>query len=253
MTNLTPKLNIFYRHVHIRADRLSRDPNKSRPTWFSHETCFLNLIKTIKLDPLGERVKITIVYDGSVEDLKDDFILKYCFNDPQIHLQLIKGGSDLNSFLITTQLAQESTEFDTDLIYFLENDYLHKFGWISNVFELYQSSCEFDYLSLYDHNDKYIYDIYKDLVSKIIVTNTHHWRTAPSTCATFLLSKTKLNRDYDVLTSGLTDYYFFNKLVSERKRILLTPVPGLATHSMEGYLSPAVNWEDIARETNSIS
>ena len=70
-----PKLNIFYRHVHIKTDKLSRDPNKSRPPWFSHENCFLNLLKTIDSDVNGCNVNLTIIYDGTVEDLQEDLSL----------------------------------------------------------------------------------------------------------------------------------------------------------------------------------
>jgi hypothetical protein len=58
-------LNIFFRHVHVKADKTSRDPNERRPEWFSHEVCFQNLISTIRMDPLGHRVRLVIVYDGS--------------------------------------------------------------------------------------------------------------------------------------------------------------------------------------------
>jgi hypothetical protein len=210
------------------------------------------LLRTIRLDPFAHRVKLIIVYDGAVEDFTTDFIAGYYANTSfGLHIQFIKGGSDINSFLITLGLAR-STEFsDSDLIYFLENDYLHQYGWVSKVFELYDTGIQFDYLSLYDHRDKYHYEMYAALTSKLVYSQSHHWRTAPSTCASFILEKRILDRDYDVFSSGLTDYYFFSKLIGEGGRVLLTPVPGLATHSMEGYLSPTVNWEKLTHEAES--
>jgi len=251
--NAKPKLHIFYRHVHIKADKLSRDPNKSRPPWFSHENCFRNLLETIKSDVSGNNVNLTVMYDGTIEDLQEDFISKYLNMDLGIKLQLIKAGTDLNSFLITLHLANHSIQNENDLIYILENDYLHQNDWISKVYELYDLNLDldFDFISLYDHNDKYIYDAYRNLESRIIATPSHHWRSAPSTCASFILSKLKLNSDIDIFTSGLTDYYFFNKLILERNRTLLTPIPGLATHSMQGYLSPTINWEQISEHANN--
>jgi hypothetical protein len=249
MISSNRQIHIFYRHVHVKADKTSRDPNKTRPSWFSHEVCFRNLLATIRSDLLGNRVKLTIVYDGPVEDFASDFIAKYYADASYgLNIQFIQGGSDLNSFLITLALAR-SSEFDpNDLIYFLENDYLHQHGWVSKVFELYEGGLPFDYLSLYDHRDKYHYEMYATLTSKLVYSQTHHWRTAPSTCASFILEKRVLDRDYGVFSSGLTDYYFFSKLIGERGAVLLTPVPGLATHSMEGYLSPTVNWEKLAYE-----
>lgn len=249
MTVSGRQLTILFRHVHTKSEKTSRDPNKRRPAWFSHEVCFRNLLSTIRLDPLGHRVKLIVVYDGSVEDFTTDFIVSYYANTSLgLNIQFIRGGSDINSFLIALGLARTTEMPSDDLIYFLENDYLHQYGWISKVFELYDAGIKFDYLSLYDHRDKYHYEMYASLTSKLICSQSHHWRTAPSTCASFILEKGVLDRDYDVFSLGLTDYYFFSKLIGERGRILLTPVPGLATHSMEGYLSPAVNWEKLAHE-----
>lgn len=244
-------LHIFYRHVHVKADKRSRDPNKSRPSWFSHETCFRNLLNTIRCDPMGSRVKITIVYDGTVEDFTTDFVAGYYASEAfGLGVQFIRGGSDLNSFLITLGMARMMEAPESDLIYFLENDYLHQHGWVSKVFELYDSGTQFDFVSLYDHRDKYFYPMYSDLSSKLYCTASQHWRTAPSTCASFILEKRVLDRDYQILGSGRTDYYFFSTLIAEGGRVLLTPVPGLATHSMEGYLSPVVDWGRLAAEVN---
>jgi hypothetical protein len=242
------RLYVFYRHVHIKANKASRDPNKTRPSWFSHETCFQNFLSTVRLDLKVGQVSLIVVYDGPIEDFSDDFISHYYTNASLgINIQFICGGSDLNSFLITLGMAKNIAMQPDDLIYILENDYLHQHGWVSKVFELFSSGLKFDFASLYDHRDKYHYDMYANLTSKLVHTDTHHWRTAPSTCASFILEKCTLERDYPVFSSGLTDYYFFTKLVGEGGRALLTPVPGLATHSMVGYLSPVVDWEALAK------
>jgi hypothetical protein len=239
-------LNIYYRHVHIKADKTSRDPSKTRPEWFTHEACFRNLLTTIRSDPMGSRVRLTVVYDGQVDDFMDDFVSRYYANESLgIGVQFIRGGSDRNSGLITLAMAHQAELPPHDLVYFLENDYLHQPGWVSKVFELYDSGFKFDYVSLYDHRDKYMYAMYAELQSKIVHTKTHHWRTAPSSCGSFMFEKSVLNLDYDVLALGIPDFYFFSKLIAERGRILLTPIPGLATHCMEGYLSPTVNWQQF--------
>jgi hypothetical protein len=197
-------------------------------------------------DPLGKNVKITLVYDSSPEDFMTDFIAGYYGNSSYgLNLQLINGGSDRNSFLITLAMIQASQMPNHDLIYLLENDYMHQSGWVSKVFELYNSNIKFDMVSLYDHRDKYDSPMYDDLTAKIFYSPSHHWRTAPSTCASFILSRAALQQDMDVLGQGLNDYFFFSKLIGERGRTLLTPLPGLATHSMEGYLSPTVQWDTL--------
>lgn len=252
MLGINRTLHIIYRHIPLRAEKHSRDPHKVRPDWFSYEVCFQNLLSTVKTDPLADRVKILILFDGTLDDFMEDFIALYWANESLgLDVQFIRAGSNANSFLIALNMIRSSDIPDTDLIYFLENDYMHQHGWVSKLFELYESGHQCDFVSLYDHRDKYEYEMYAGLLSKLIYTPTHHWRTVPSTCGTFILEKAAVLADYDVWTSNLVDYYLFPKLLSERGRVLLTPVPGLATHSMSGYLSPAIDWEKLARESSS--
>ena len=63
------KIHIFFRHVHMRHNSRSRDPDKLRPGWFSHENCFLNLLETLDKSPWAENVTLTIVYDGTAAEL----------------------------------------------------------------------------------------------------------------------------------------------------------------------------------------
>lgn len=243
-------INIFYRHVHAKSNSHSRDPNKNRPDWFTHENCFRNLIDTIASDANCEKVKLTIVYDGSEQDLKNDFILQYLSsNSLPIATILINAGSDKISFITTMQIAKSSSCNEDDICYFLENDYMHQYNWIEKTFKAFESKNKFDYLSLYDHNDKYIYEMYESLSSKIFYLGQHHWRTAPSTCASFMCTKKTLIDDFEILTSGITDYYFFTKIINEKNKTLITAIPGLSTHCMSGYTSPGIDWFDLSMKS----
>jgi len=245
-------MHVIYRHIPISAEKNSRDPNKSRPEWFKYKTCFHNLLTTIRSDPMGANVKLLILFDGTPDEFLEDFIATYYANpDLGLSLQLIKGGSNGNSFLIALAMLSHSDIPDDDLIYFLENDYMHQHGWVSKTFEIFNSKHPVDFVSLYDHRDKYDFEMYDDLTSKIVYSDTHHWRTAPSTCGTFILEKGAVVRDYDLWTSNLVDYILFPTLINDRKRMLLTPVPGLATHCMQGYLSPTIDWDSLARQAST--
>lgn len=240
-------IHIIYRHIPTHAERFSRDPNKSRPPWFSYQSCFHNLMSTIRSDPRGHQVRVLILFDGSMEDFLQDFIATYYANASlQLGVQFVKGGSNGASFLIALDMLHRSAIPDTDILYFLENDYLHQHGWVSKTLELFESGLPVDIVSLYDHRDKYEFAMYAGLRSRICITPTHHWRTVPSTCGTFLIRKSEMMQDYDIWTANLIDYVLFPKLQDERGRVLLTPIPGLATHCMEGYLSPAVDWQALA-------
>ena len=244
-------LNIIYRHIPIRAEKNSRVPNKVRPTWFSYESCFENLIRTIEADPRSSEVKIIVIFDGILEEFLNDFMVKYYAQySEKISFQFVKGGSNGATFLIALDMIKKSELHDTDIIYFLENDYLHQHGWVSKAFEIFESEHNVDIVSLYDHRDKYEYAMYDNLTSQIIYTKTQHWRTVPSTCGSFLIEKSKMLRDYDIWTSNLIDYELFPYLQLHRGRKLVTPIPGLSTHSMLGYLSPTIDWEDLSLNSN---
>ncbi len=225
------KLNIFYRHYNI-----SGNDFKGRPNWFNFESCFINLLSTIKND---NRVNLHVIMDGKSED---NWIHQYKEN---YTLHEFIGGSDRASFLETYQYAKNLVTNDNDLFYFLENDFLHLKGWVDKVFELFNSYENLNYVSLYDHNDKYFLPMYDNLVSKIVPTKTHHWRTTPSTTGTYIVDKKIFLEDYHVPFDMRGDHNKFLWLNKNKNRFVLTPIPGLSTHCMENLLSPTINWQKV--------
>lgn len=241
---MSQSITIFYRHMPRRAEERSRDPNKKRPSWFSYEICWRNLLSTIQNDPLGELVRIVLLFDGTQLEFIDDFSSKYINNaNPNITVQPIIAGSDKNSASIVFNEIYHSNPSGGDIFYTLENDYMHLPGWVTKVFELFDSSIKFDYISLYDHGDKYFLEMYANLTAQIFHTKSLHWRSSPSTCGSFLAKGSTFKSDYDIFCRSLQDFFLFDNLVNQRGRLLLTPMPGLATHCMEGYLSPTIDWQ----------
>jgi hypothetical protein len=226
------KLRIFYRHYNISGNDIKRNL-----TWFDYESCFKNLLSTIQNDP---RVELHVIMDG---DIKNNWIETY---SNQFILHQITAGNDYQSFIQTYSYARDISTNIEDLFYFLENDYLHVHGWVEKVFELFSTYRGLDYISLYDHNDKYFLSMYDDLVSKIFTTNSHHWRTTPSTCGTYIVNKKVFLEDYDVPFQMSGDHHKFIFLNQTKGRFVYTPIPGLSTHCMEGLLSPTINWEKEA-------
>ena len=223
-------IHIFYRHFNIETT-----DNKGRPNWFNFQKCFLNLLTTIEGK---DNVQLHVVMDGFS---KNNFINKY---KDKFILHEIKAGNDQSSFFQTWEIAKNTPMESNDLVYFLENDYLHTNDWVNKITELFLTYKLLHYVSLYDHNDKYFLPIYEDLVSKIFVTENHHWRTTPSTCGSFIITRELLELDYDINTSVIGDHNKFLQLAEERNRMVITPIPGLATHCMEGLMSPTINWEE---------
>ena len=244
------RLHIFYRHVHTVHNARSRDPDKRRPAWFSHEHCFANLVSTLESSEHAGKVSLTIVYDGTEEEFASDFMSKYCSKPTkfQVSVKLVNAGSNIKSWLEVLSLVKSETIPEDDVVFFMENDYLQVDGWLDKVIELYNSNIQFDYVSLYDHTDFYdladkpSFPAYRNLRSELYVAKSHHWRVAPSTCGTFLVQKRVFLQDIDVWSSQLSDFYVFTYLRTFKRRALLNPVPGLSTHCMEGFLAPTVDW-----------
>jgi hypothetical protein len=223
------KIHIFYRHYNTTTPSLSP---LHRPEGFSYEKSFKSLLDSIKGYP---NIRLTVMMDGNKQDT---FLEKY-----DVDVYEFKGGSDSASFFETVRYAKAKNMGDNDLVYFLENDYLHMPGWVEKVIDLFSTFSGLSYVSLYDHNDKYFLSMYENLVSKIITTKTHHWRTTPSTCGSFIISKQILDEDFDILSTMVGDHNKFLWLNQNRERSVITPIPGLSTHCMVGLMSPTIDWK----------
>ena len=135
------KIHIFYRHYNITGTELRR------PQWFNYEKCFLRLLETIKDN---DKVILHIVYDNKIQGY--NWINKYKDNFKFIEFE---GGSDWASFIKVGSILEAYNIQESDLIYILENDYIHVDGWVDKVFELFNTFSNLNYVSLYDHKDKY--------------------------------------------------------------------------------------------------
>jgi hypothetical protein len=175
-------------------------------------------------------------------DINQDFTKNY---QDKFTLFSTNYKSSLFSYRALLEYIKEQPMESDELIYFLENDYLHTDNWVDKIINLFSTYSGLDYISLYDHNDKYFLPMYDNLVSKIITTKTHHWRTTPSTCGSFIINRKIFEEDYDVQSTHVGDHNTFLWLNENRQRFVFTPIPGLSTHCMEDLMSPTIDWEKI--------
>ncbi|QXW28245.1 hypothetical protein KXJ75_15905 [Aeromonas sanarellii] len=251
------KIHVFYRHTNVIRATMS-----DRPSWFSHKKCFDNLLKTIVNSPFRDKVVLHFIFDGTEDELKfDDCYRSFLDHDVYIetHISLIHGGNQRRAWKRCLALVMENIKEniidDDDIIYFLENDYVHTDEWLSCLFDLVVSNVSWDYATLYDHPDKYVGfcshpDANKNLriKSKIYYSGSRHWRSTPSTCATYILSRRTFVKDYWILKYGIYDYKLFFILSKIFRRNLISPMPSLSTHSMESLLAPAIDWTRYLNE-----
>lgn len=255
-------MHIIYRHTshntntpkisELSPRRKQMSPSKRagvRPDWFDHDKCFLNLLNTV-----DNNVESVIVsFDGDSNEFIKNF--KAHPNWSKVDLRpCLDEGSYANFFnalnIVENELPEDS------ICYFLENDYLHVPNWPNKIKEVYESNVNFHYLSLYDHlqhyyladNRKKCRDKYKNLKSSIFTTSTHHWRTIPMTCMSWISTIKNMKEDMSLLRDIVIDEPFF-KAIHEAGKVLICPIPGLSTHCIYDYLSPAVNWDTVLEET----
>ncbi len=230
------KIHIF--QLHCNFSELSQ--NKLRPEWFDREKIFNHLIST-----LDERVSYTAFHDSGNGELKDHFL-----NNKDVNKISQKGGSGAQSFLNLLNHVKEQNIHDDDIIYFLEDDYLHKPGWIDVLLEGFEYIGA-DYYTLYDHPDKYYLPMYENLQSKIIATPSVHWRTTPSTTNTYACKFKILKQHFDIhvqycdlVAKWVKDHDKFTHLWSIGSN-LISCIPGYSTHVEGNMFSPTINWSQI--------
>jgi hypothetical protein len=218
-----PSIEVFVRH----CTYSSISANKKRPPGFSREACHRNLLATS-----DSRVHFTYFLDVVKEN--DHFI-----QDQAIK---IKEGTESGSFLRMLEHVEKLDLHPDTIVYFLEDDYIHRPGWVDVLFEGF--STQADYVTLYDHSDKYT--AYPKLKSQIFVTPSCHWRTTPSTTNTYAMRFSTLKYDMAIhrrfstgrkVTADHAKFCYLQK----KGATLISPMPGWSTHADPEFASPCVD------------
>ena len=179
----------------------------------------------------------------------DEIIQKKDENGKEISEAMI---SNMRNILKSIFLTKEEVN---DLVYFVEDDYIHKEEAITEMlftFEKISSQIDRD-IFLCPADYPYLYSKIEE--TKVFVGNKKHWRIVKETLITFLTSKKMVLKHWDKLISmGTTRHHPMEKKLHEiyEKEYCFSPIPSLAMHATNVNSAYGIppnydwikNWED---------
>ena len=145
-----------------------------------------------------------------------------------------------------------------DLIYFVEDDYIHKKNSLKEMLFTYERiTSQLDKEIIICPTD-YPYLYAKSEITQNFLGHKYHWRKVNETLCTFLTSKDIIEKYWDKYTSMCKkEHAPFEKPLHDiyEKELCISPIPSLALHftninSIFG-LSPNVDWKKIWDENEN--
>ena len=160
--------------------------------------------------------------------------------------------ANLASLLQCFEIGKEKGE---DLIYFVEDDYLHFEEMLFEMISSYERiasqvnkdifMCPSDYPYLYMNNEK----------TNVLIGNKRHWRTINKTLCTFMTSKNLLEKHWDKFYKNCIDRHDpFEKYLNEiyLEEICISPIKSLSIHltniNSSYGLSPLIDYKKLWEE-----
>ena len=214
---------------------------KEKPNYINNEKCLSNATNVFK------NADWNIIADNCSDETLS-MIQKY-----QSKINTVSIGHGAGTFNLA--LDEALTYNEDEIVYFIENDYLHKTESQKILNEGFSLGASF--VALYDHPDKYLDPILggnpycegggED--TRVYLTESCHWKITNSTTMTFAAKVSTLKRVEPILrkyTAGThpDDFKMFLELRSQGE-LLVTPLPGYATHGETYWLAPLTDWSCI--------
>ena len=213
--------------------------------------------------------KIIIIDDNSkkediilIKEKMEKYSIKFKIINLDINLYpqiktLNKNNTNIENNMKATMASilksfEVSKEDDSDLFYFVEDDYIHKKNCLSEMIFAYEKItsvikrevflCPVDYPYLYKTAES----------TNILIGHKYHWRRVKESLLTFMTSKKMIEKHWEKLMKmSEIEHSPFETPLHEiyDEEICLSPIPSLAMHctnvnSVFG-LSPNMNWKKL--------
>lgn len=258
------------RKIHIYNRHYTR--NKTHPQrteWFDYEKTFGNLLATTNFDLCN----LTVIFERE-EDYDSYFVKKYegikpfkiKFIDTSKEKWIGKTNEDAGwsrGIAAATQVIYKDNLPKEDLLYMVDDDYIHTPYWVEKSLDYINNFIEGDNFALCpcDCADKYYFidkkhtidrygtdlGMYSDLLSKIRVSNHCYWREVIN-CLLFssIMPVTTFYRDYEEYWSrGWSDCAMCGELKKKYNMEFWTPMSSISCHSIDPFCPPFINWKSV--------
>ena len=213
-------------------------------------------VKTIIIDDNSSKDKIQQIKDIFNGEYADIINLDYSKFENKISKQKNKETfANLASLLQSFEIGKEKGE---DLVFFVEDDYLHFEAMLEEMISSYERiasqinkdifMCPSDYPYLYMTNKK----------TNILIGNKRHWRTVDKTLCTFMTSTNLLKKYWNNFNQNCLDRHDpFEKYINEiyNKEICISPLKSLSLHltniNSSYGLSPFIDYKKLWEENKT--
>jgi FkbM family methyltransferase len=234
---------VLKNNIHIIYRTSDSGYKKIKPNYVNNANCLQNAIKNFPPNKFHWNIiadNTSPTTNQEIENLA-----------PGVPVQYANIGHGAGTFNLALDYAL--TLDDDSIVYFLENDYIHRKGAYQALITA-MNYLQPSFLSLYDHPDKYLDPAYggnkyceggaED--TRIYLAGDVHWKITNSTTMTFAATVKTLKRVENILrkwtnTSHPHDFEMFIEL-REQNETLITPIPGYSTHGETQWLSPTIDW-----------
>lgn len=188
-------------------------------------------LKSMRLCLWWLHAKFIIIDDGCPEHFQKEIKKVLDWYD----IEYIQTDKIWNFATYKMQLDLLSQQNESEIVYLAEDDYLYSEKWFEEAIDLLKKWIA-DFITLFDHKN-YYKARHHSIKAKYHLTNTRIWKTAPSTCLTFMTTKktlikakstlilfTKWCRDHPMWLI-LTKYNLFRFFDIDRKNRIWKTIP----------------------------
>ena len=207
-------------------------------------------IKTIILNDLSSEENLYRI--KKLVNGKDIDILQLNHKKFESLIKIQKTKETFSNLASLFQSFQIGKEQGSDLIFFIEDDYLHFEDMLEEMVATYERiasqigrdifMCPSDYPYLYMDNEK----------TNILIGNKRHWRTINKTLCTFLTSKNLVDNNWQKFEKTCLDRHDpFEKYINEiyKKELCISPIKSLSLHltniNSSYGLAPFIDYKEL--------